>query len=108
MHYLVDSQPPLASDPPSAVNGVDTVTLTSTKDTAIAAVSYKWYKETVLDVSQTAITWVIGTDKTTGDGSYECQVVTAYGTSRKSAALKVDFLCEYHYYFIPFDLSLDV
>ncbi len=114
LHYLVNSAPTLRSthtpgtlDNP--VDTVDTVTLTCTKATTeTGTTTYKWYKDGVLDTNQADETWDIGPAKADG-GSYACEVVVEdKGTSKKSAALQVDFLCEYHFYFILFILLLDV
>ncbi len=112
LHYLVNAVPTLVQahtgSLDNAVDTVDDVTLTCADTSGESGtVTYNWYKGEDLQ-SGNAVTLALGKAKT-ASGSYKCEAVVAdAGTSKKSVAVDVAYICEYHFYFIIFVLLLDV
>ena len=96
-HYSDNDKPTVKESPINPVDTANDVTLTCTKTTNEDSPTYKWYKNGMEDSTSTASTWNIGNTRA-ASGSYACEVVAAThtGTSDKSDAVTVTFLCEYH------------
>ena len=96
-NYPDNDKPTATALPDNPVVDVNDVTLTCGEATNEASATYKWYKDGMEDTTSTASTWNIGNARAES-GSYACEVVAAThtGTSDKSDAVTVTFLCEYH------------
>ena len=98
-NYSDNDKPTVTASPDNPVDTANDVILTCVEATNEDSPSptYKWYKDGTEDSSSTASTWNIGNVRAQ-TGSYQCEVVAAThtGTSEKSDAVTVTFLCEYH------------
>ena len=97
LHYSDNDKPTVTASPDNPVDTVNDVTLICTKGTNEDNPTFKWFKDSMEDNTSTASTWNIGNARA-ASGSYACEVVAATptGTSGKSDAVTVTFLCEYH------------
>ena len=95
-NYSDNDKPTATALPENPVVDDDDVTLTCAEATNEPNPTYKWYKGGMAQ-GPTTKTWMIGKTKA-ASGSYQCEVVAAThtGTSDKSVAVTVIFLCEYH------------